>query len=133
MQVQPYLFFEGRCDEALEFYKEALGAKVNMLMRFKENPDTSCQGIDPDKIMHASFRIGETTIMASDGRCSGQQSYQGFALSLTVASVEEAECLFKALSEGGKVQMAMTKTFFSPSFGMTADRFGVVWMVIVGG
>jgi PhnB protein len=132
VQVQPYLFFEGRCDEALEFYKKALGAKVISLRRFKESPDPNmCSQASVDKVMHASFQVGDTVIMASDGRCSGQQSYQGFALSISAPSAEEAERVFTALSEGGQVQMPMTQTFFSERFGMAADKFGMSWMVIV--
>ncbi len=132
MQVQPYLFYEGRCEEALAFYRSALGAEVTMLMRFKESPDPAM--VQPgagDKVMHASFRIGETTVLASDGRCEGPASFQGFSLSLTVPNEAEAERLFGALGDGGQVQMPMTKTFFSPRFGMVADRFGVSWMIYV--
>ena len=132
MQVQPYLFYEGRCEEALAFYRGALGAEVTMLMRFKESPDPGMVAPGTgDKVMHASFRIGETTVLASDGRCQGPASFQGFALSLTVPNEAEAERLFGALGDGGQVQMPMTKTFFSPRFGMVADRFGVSWMVYV--
>ena len=132
MQVQPYLFFEGRCEEALAFYRGALGAEVMMLMRFKESPDPGMVAPGTgDKVMHASFRIGETTVLASDGRCQGAPSFQGLALSLTVPNEAEAERLFGALGDGGQVQMPMTKTFFSPRFGMVADRFGVSWMVYV--
>ena len=132
MQVQPYLFFEGRCEEAIEFYRGALGAEVMMLMRFKDSPDPGMVAPGTgDKVMHASFRIGETTVLASDGRCQGAPSFQGFALSLTVPNEAEAERLFGALGDGGQVQMPMTKTFFSPRFGMVADRFGVSWMVYV--
>ena len=131
MQVQPYLFFEGRCEEAVAFYRSALGAEVTMLMRFKESPDPGMVAPGTgDKVMHASFRIGETTVLASDGRCQGPASFQGFALSLTVPNEAEAERLFGALGDGGQVQMPMTKTFFSPRFGMVADRFGVSWMVM---
>src|SRR5919108_3804366 len=132
MQVQPYLFFDGRCEEALEFYRRALGAEVEMLMRFRDSPDPTT--IPPgagDKVMHASFRIGETTVLASDGRCAGRPSFQGFSLSLTVPNEAEADRLFASLADGGQVQMPLTKTFFSPRFGMVADRFGVSWMVIV--
>jgi len=132
MQVQPYLFFDGRCQEALDFYRRALGAEVTRLMRFKESPEPAMNaGIPGDKIMHANFRVGETQIMASDGRCQGKETFQGFALSITAPDVAKADKLFAALSEGGKVQMPLTKTFFSPRFGMVADRFGVSWMVIV--
>jgi PhnB protein len=131
-QIQPYLFFDGRCEEALEFYRRTLGAEVTALMRFKESPDP---GMTPpgagDKVMHAAVRIGESTIMASDGQCGGQAKFEGFALSLTVSSETEAERLFEALGAGGQVHMPLTKTFFSPRFGMVADRFGVSWMVYV--
>jgi PhnB protein len=130
--VQPYLFFESRCDEALDFYKKTLGAEVLMLMRFKESPEkAACGPVPGDKVMHASFRVGETTIMASDGRCSGKPSFQGFALSVSVPTEAEAERVFGALADGGQVQMPLAKTFFSPRFGMTFDRFGVCWMVLV--
>jgi PhnB protein len=135
MQVQPYLFFDGRCEEAVEFYKSALGAEVTMLMRFKDSPEPPSPGCVPpgaeNKVMHTSFRIGQTTVMASDGRCLGQPSFQGFSLSLAVPNEAEAERLFARLAEGGQVQMPLTKTFFSPRFGMVADRFGVSWMIVV--
>ena len=135
MQVQPYLFFDGRCDEALSFYAAALGAKVDMLMRFKDNPETptpqNCQPGMLDKVMHASFRIGDSALMASDGNCLGKPEFKGFSLSLPVASDAEAQRVFKLLGEGGQVQMPLTKTFFSTSFGMVADKFGVTWMVMV--
>jgi len=135
LHVQPYLFFNGRCEEAIEFYKRTLGAQVEMLMRFKESPEPHPPGMIPpgseNKVMHASFRIGDTTVMASDGQCQGQPKFEGFSLSVTAADEAEAERLFSALGDGGKVQMPLTKTFFSPRFGMVADRFGVGWMVIV--
>ena len=134
MQVQPYLFFDGRCEEALEFYKGALGAEVTMLMPFKDSPEPAMNPADAgDKVMHASFRIGDTTVMASDGRCQGKPNFQGFALSLTVADEAEAERRFAALADGGQVQMPLSRTFFSPKFGMVADRVGVSWMIIVPG
>jgi uncharacterized glyoxalase superfamily protein PhnB len=130
--VQPYLFFDGRCAEAIEFYTITLGAKLEMLMRFKESPDPAqCAPGSENKVMHASFRIGGHSILASDGRCTGQPNFQGFALSLTVAGAAEADRLFAALGHGGQVQMPLTKTFFSPRFGMVADRFGVSWMIHV--
>jgi len=130
--VQPYLFFDGRCEEALEFYRRTLGAEVSALMRFKESPDPAmCPPSAGDKVMHASFRIGETTLLASDGRCQGKPSFQGFSLSLTVANEAEADRLFTSLAEGGQVQMPLSKTFFSVRFGMVADRFGVPWMIYV--
>jgi PhnB protein len=131
MQVEPYLYFNGRCEEALEFYKKALGAKVEALMRFKENPQVESSPGTEEKVMHACFRIGESTLMASDGMCSGQMRFEGISLTINAASIAEAERLFAALGEGGKVQMPMTETFFSPRFGMVADKFGVSWMVIV--
>lgn len=130
MQIQPYLFFDGRCDEAIEFYRGALGAEVAMLMRFKDGPEPASPGTG-EKVMHANLRIGEATVLVSDGRCLGQANFQGFALSLTVSDESEAERLFAALGNGGQVQMPMTKTFFSPRFGMVADRFGISWMIYV--
>ncbi len=132
MQIQPYLNFNGRCEEAIEFYRKAIGAEVAMLMRFKDSPDPSmCSPGSENKVMHACLRIGEAAVMASDGRCTGKQDFQGFSLSLTAANEAEAKRLFAALGEGGQVHMPLAKTFFSPSFGMVADRFGVSWMVIV--
>ena len=132
MQVQPYLFFDGRCEEAVEFYRRALGAEVTMLMRFKESPDpASVPAGGEDKVMHMSFRIGDTTVLASDGHCLGRPSFQGFSLSLTASNDAQVERLFAALADGGQVQMPLAKTFFSSRFGMVADRFGVSWMIIV--
>ena len=132
MQIQPYLSFDGRCEEAIEFYRRTLGAKVEMLMRFKEAPEP---GMSPpeagEKVMHSALRIGDSMVLASDGRCLGKPNFQGFALSLTAANEAEADRLFNALADGGQVQMPLAKTFFSPSFGMVADRFGVSWMVYV--
>ena len=134
MQVTPYLFFDGRCEEAIDFYKKSLGAEVGMLMRFKECPEPNPGMTSPDsanKVMHATVRIGNTTLMASDGRCQGKPKFEGMALSLNAKDESDASRMFNALSDGGQVQMALTKTFFSPSFGMVADRFGVSWMIIV--
>ena len=134
MQIQPYLFFEGKCEEAIEFYKKALGAKVEMLMRYKDSPDPAMCPSGPipgDKVMHACMRIGDTAVMASDGMCSGNPSFQGVSLSITPADEAEAKRVFAAISEGGQVRMPLGKTFFSPAFGMAADRFGVSWMVVV--
>ena len=133
MHVNPYLFFDGRCEEALAFYRGVLGAEVTMVSRFKENPDPAMNppGMG-EKVMHAEFRVGGTTLFASDGMCGGKPTFQGVSLSLTVGSVDEADRVFAKLGEGGQVQMPLTQTFFSPRFGMVADRFGVSWMVIVG-
>jgi PhnB protein len=134
MKIEPYLFFDGRAEEAIEFYKKAVGAKVTALMRFSDNPDTA--GCPPppgseNKIMHANLLIGDSVVMASDGECKGKSKFDGFGLSLSAANPDEANKLFKALADGGQVVMPMTKTFFSPAFGMVQDRFGVTWMVIV--
>jgi PhnB protein len=130
--VQPYLFFAGRCEEAVEFYRKAVDAEVTRLVRFKDNPDPgACAAAPEDKVMHASLRIGETTVLVSDGRCEGEPSFEGFSLSLTVANEAEADRLFAALADGGQVQVPLTKTFFSPRFGMVDDRFGVSWMIYV--
>ena len=130
--VQPYLFFGGRCDEALEFYRSAVGAEVEMLSRFKDAPQPGmAQPGMEDKVMHASFRIGETTLMASDGRCEGQPRFEGFSLSIVVPDEKKAETVFNALADGGKVTMPLEKTFWAPKFGMLEDQFGVGWMVSV--
>ena len=131
MQVQPYLFFDGRCEEAIEFYKKTLGAKVDMLMRFKEAPAQSM--VSPDnreKVMHCAFHVGDTQMLASDGRCTGKPTFQGFALTITAKDDAEAERLFAALGESGQVQMPMSETFFAARFGMVADKFGTGWMVL---
>jgi PhnB protein len=134
MQVQPYLFFDGRCEEAIEFYRKALGAEVGMLMRFKDSPEPCPEGMVPpgaeNKVMHAVLRVGDTTVMASDGRCTGAPQFQGFSLSLDAKDDVDAKRLFDALSDGGQVQMPLGETFFASSFGMVADKFGVPWMVI---
>jgi PhnB protein len=131
-QVQPYLFFDGRAEEAIEFYKKTLDAKVTMLMRFKEAPDqTMCAPGSENKVMHAYINIGETGVMISDGRNTGQPKFDGFALSIATKTEAEADKLFSALADGGKVTMPQSKTFFSPRFGMLADKFGVNWMILV--
>jgi PhnB protein len=136
MELQPYLFFDGRCEEAITFYQRVLGAEVEMLMRVKDSPEPPQPGMQPpgseNKILHSSFKLGDTVIMASDGRALGKPVFQGFALSLQVRTEAQADKLFGALADGGQVQMPLTKTFFSPRFGMVADRFGVTWMVLVG-
>ncbi|MBV8378314.1 MAG: VOC family protein [Verrucomicrobia bacterium] len=130
--VDPYLFFNGRCEEAIEFYRTALGAEVIMLMRFKDSPDPGmCAPGVENKVMHAKLRIGNTMVLVSDGRCEGELEFRGFSLSLTVQNEGEADRLFGLVAEGGQVQMPLTKTFFAPRFGMVADRFGVLWMILV--
>jgi PhnB protein len=132
MQVQPYLNFDGRCQEALDFYKKAIGAKVDTVMRWKDSPDQSmATPANADKVMHAAFQVGESTLLASDGRNGGKPSFQGVSLTITAGNEAEAERMFGALAEGGQVQMPLAKTFFSPRFGMVADKFGVGWMVHV--
>lgn len=135
MQVQPYLYFEGRCEEAIEFYRDTPGAQVTMLMRYKDSPEPLQPGMLPpgseNKVMHASLKIGDTTMIASDGRCSGKPDFKGMSLTVSAGSDGEAERLFTALGEGGKVQLPLTRTFFSSRFGMVADRFGVSWMILV--
>jgi PhnB protein len=132
MHVQSYLFFNGRCEKAIEFYKKALGAKVEMMMRFKEAPgDHKCSPGTEEKIMHASLRIGDTAVMASDGMMQGQPEFKGFSLTINAKDKAEADRLFSALSDGGQVRQPLVETFFSPSFGVVADKFGVGWMVIV--
>jgi PhnB protein len=131
MQVQSYLFFDGRCEEAIEFYKKTLGAKVEMLMRFKEAPgDHKCTPGTEEKVMHSSLRIGDTLVMASDGMAQGKPEFKGFSLTLSAKDKAEANRLFGALSDGGQVRQPLMETFFSPSFGMCADKFGVGWMIM---
>lgn len=129
MQVQPYLFVDGRCEEALEFYRQALGATVEMLMRYKDSPEPPPPDM-ADKVMHASLRIGDSTVMAADDCTHKQLGFQGFHLTLSVADDAEAEQRFAALADGGQVTMPLGKTFFATKFGMLVDRFGVGWMVI---
>ena len=135
MFVQAYLYFDGRTDEALEFYKKAIGAEVTFLMRFKDSPVANDPKMVPpgteDKVMHSNFKVGDTQIMASDGHCGGKAQFQGISLTINADDIAQADRLFAALGEGGQVQMPMTETFFSPRFGMVADKFGVSWMVIV--
>ena len=139
MKAQPYLMFEGRCEEALEFYRRALNANVTALMRYKDNPEPAAgqgcaggagAGPTPEMVMHAEFTVGDTTLMASDGMGSGKPRFEGISLALSAAGDAEAKGLFDALAEGGQVQMPLGKTFFSSAFGMVADRFGVSWMVV---
>lgn len=133
MHLQPYLMFDGRCEEAYEYYRGALGAEATMLLRFKDAPmpaDQQPPGSE-NKIMHMQFRVGDSIVLASDGRCQGHPNFQGFNLTLNVADEAEANKVFAALSDGGQVQMPLGKTFFSPCFGMLADRFGVNWIIIV--
>ena len=136
MPIEPYLFFNGRCEEAINFYKSALGATDVNIMRYKESPEPPPPGMVPpggeNKVMHSSFKVGGANVMASDGDCSGKLDFKGISLSLTARNDTEAERLFGALADGGKVQMPIGKTFFASRFGMVADKFGVPWMVITG-
>ena len=132
MPVQPYLFFNGRCEEAIEFYRDALGAEVMMLMRFKQAPDQNMvQPGSEEKVMHARLRIGDAIVLVSDGMCGGETKFEGFSLTLSLSSAEEVDRRFNALASGGQVRMPLDKTFFSPRFGMLTDRFGVGWIVLV--
>src|SRR4051812_11521756 len=133
VSIQPYLFFGGRCEEAIEFYRKALGAELRMMMRFKDAPEKQPDLPEcfEDKIMHASLQIGDTLLMASDGRCEGPQAFEGFSLSITVPDEAEADRAFAALGEGGLITMPLEKTFWAPKFGMLQDKFGVGWMISV--
>ncbi|HZE59286.1 MAG TPA: VOC family protein [Burkholderiales bacterium] len=134
MQVQPYLFFDGRCEEAIEFYRKALDAKLDALMRYKEAPPAPGMKMPPgDKVMHAALHIGDTQLLASDGHCSGKPSFQGISLTISARDDTHAKQLFGALADGGNVTQPLSKTFFASSFGMLTDKFGVGWMVIAGG
>ena len=133
--IQPYLFFGGRCEEALAFYCTALGAEVDMLMRHQDSPEPPPPGMLAEgfesKVMHASFRVGTATVMASDGCSSEDANFHGFRLSLALPDEAAAQRAFAALADGGQVMMPLTKTFWSPCFGMLTDRFGLGWMVTV--
>jgi PhnB protein len=133
--IQPYLFFNGHCEEAIEFYRTAIGGQVEIMMRYKESPDPAPPGMVPegwgDKVMHVSLRIGDTVLMASDGCHAEKPGFAGFSLSLSVPDEAEADRAFKALAEGGQVRMPLTKTFWSPCFGMLEDRYGIGWMISV--
>ncbi|MFN2426994.1 MAG: VOC family protein [Candidatus Binatia bacterium] len=134
MQVHPYLFFHGRCEEAVEFYTKSLGAHDVELMRFSDSPeptppDMLAPGYD-NKIMHGQFKVGDLVVMVSDGSRESAQTFAGFALALSVPTEADADRVFNALADGGKVGMPLAKTFWSPRFGMLSDRFGVDWMVM---
>ena len=134
MQTQVYLFFEGRTEEALDFYKKTLGIEVEMLMRYKDAPPDAREGCAPgseNKVMHSCFKLGDQRVMASDGYAKGNPEFKGFSLSLAAKDQAEAEKVFGALSEGGQVQQPLIQTFFSPKFGMVQDKFGVGWMILV--
>lgn len=131
MQVQTYLFFEGRAEEAMAFYAKAIGAETKALMRYKESPEPShAPPNSGEKVMHAEFRVGDTVVMCSDGMCSGNTAFKGFGLALSAKDAADANRLFNALGEGGQVQMPLGPTFFASAFGMVTDKFGVMWMVI---
>ncbi|SFR87882.1 PhnB protein [Dyella sp. OK004] len=139
MLAQPYLNFDGRCQEAIDFYQKTLGAEVTMLMRFKDNPeplsadcphDPAAAADAAEKVMHSALRIGETMVMATDGYNTGETKFSGFSLSLTVNSDAEVKRCFDALADGGQATMPPAKTFFASSFGMVTDRFGVSWMIL---
>lgn len=135
MIIQPYVNFDGRCDEAIDFYKKTLGAKVEKLLRFKDNPEppsAECAAqFDPDKVMHAQLQIGNSVIMASDSRSTGNPDFKGISLALILKDEAEVDRSFSALADGGDVQMPLDRTFFSRRFGMVTDRFGVCWMILV--
>ena len=135
MSVQTYLQFEGRCEEAIQFYTRAVGAEVQMLMRHQESPEPAPPGMLPadsgNKIMHAAIKIGDSVLLATDGRCSGKATFHGFSLNISAANETEARALVGRLADGGQITMPLTKTFWSPAFGMLVDRFGVSWMVMV--
>ncbi len=132
--IQPYLFFGGRCEAALEFYRTALGAQVDLLKRYQDNPECLPPGVLPpgwdSKVMHASFRIGDTGLHASDG-CGEGTAFGGFSLSLALPTVADVDRAFAALADGGQIGMPLAKTFWSERFGMVTDRFGLGWMVTV--
>jgi PhnB protein len=128
------MHFNGCCEEALKFYGKVLGAEATFLMRYKDSPDPQSKACmapgTEDKIMHANVKIRDTEIMMSDGQCLGElPKFDGVTLTLNV-SAAEADTIFNALSEGGKVQLPICETFFADKFGMVADKFNVPWMVL---
>jgi len=130
MRVEPYLYFDGRCDQAIEFYGRAVGAEITVILRFKDAPDAQPRPGNENKVMHVALRIGESTVLASDGQWRGSPRFEGFSLSIAAASDGEAERVFAALSEGGRVQVQMMPTGFASRFGMVSDRFGVLWTIV---
>jgi len=131
MHVQPYLCFEGRCQEAIDFYVQALGAEVLGVRRFADAPGLAGPSMDPAKVMHACIRVGTTEIFMGDGMLAGNLDFKGFSLSLMADGDEQGRRFFSALSEGGSVKVALNPTFFATSFGICTDKFGVSWMVMV--
>jgi PhnB protein len=133
--IEPYLFFNGRCEEAIEYYRKHLGAEPGVVLRFKDSPEPHQPGTLPagseEKVMHATLRVAGTTLMMSDGRCQGTTNFEGFCLSLTITTEDEAERIFHSLADGGKIEMPLSKTFWSPKFGMVEDRFGMGWMIML--
>ena len=134
--ITPYLFLSGRCEEALQFYKQALGAEIGMVMRFSESPDPTPPGMLPpnfeNKVMHSEFTVKGVRLMGSDG-CEVGSKPHGFKLAMTVDTEAEARKTFDALAAGGQVEMPLTPTFWSPCYGMVTDKFGIEWMVMVPG
>lgn len=135
MTIEPYLFFNGRAEEAIDFYREALGAEVRMIMRYSESPDPVPEGMLPpgfeSKVMHACVTVQGANLMISDGMSPEPGSFSGFSLALEAKDGAQARRWFDALGDGGRVEMPFGETFFAEHFGMVADRFGVGWMVIV--
>ncbi|HKE93871.1 MAG TPA: VOC family protein [Povalibacter sp.] len=129
MRVEPYLYFDGRCEEAIEFYRRTLGAEISALLRFKEGGAPHAPG-NENRIMHVALKVGDSTVLASDGQCQGKPVFQGFSLALSTANDGQAERWFAALSVGGRVQLPLGATAFASRFGMVADRFGVLWTVV---
>ncbi|WP_144222689.1 VOC family protein [Mesorhizobium amorphae] len=130
MRIEPYLYFNGRCEEAVEFYRRSVGATLNVLTRFKDVPGSQAPAGAENKVLHADFKIGDTTILASDGECDGKPNFQGFSLAITAGKDAEADRLFEAFCDGGRIQVPLTATPFASRFGMVADRFGVLWTIV---
>jgi PhnB protein len=133
MLLQPYLFFDGCAEKAVLFYRDALGAELEMLMRFKDSPEPLPPDCAPDtwgdKVMHASLKIGELRLMISDGMGEAIK-HGGYSLSLSVPTAADVDHVIAALAaDGGEITMPADTTFWSPRFGMLRDRFGVSWMV----
>ena len=130
MQLNPYLFFNGQCEEAFKFYADCLGGQIEAMMSHAGTPAEEHVPAEwRDKIMHARLSVGDQVLMASDAPPEHYQKPQGFSVSIGIKDPAEAERIFNALAENGTVQMPLQQTFWARSFGMCVDRFGIPWMI----
>jgi len=132
MNVQTYLFFDGRCEEAIEFYKAVFGADLLYSMRFREGPPNLVTAENEEKIFHATMRFGETVINLSDDLKQERGSFGGFAILAHLDNDASAEEAFESLQEGGRVGMPIQEVFWASRYGIVTDRFGVTWKIQAG-